>query len=160
MDGMIDWNTSNGILEHLIDRADLLYRFAMLYSDSEAENRDYGVGEPINTVEVHTLASIEDNPGINVSELALFWNRTKGAISQTVTKLEKKGCIARRRQEGNAKTVLLYPTEKGLRLARAHRLRASRETQSTIDALLSSGCTMEEIDAFFHVLAQYVAMRA
>lgn len=80
----------NNIFHQLNDRANLLYKFAMLYSDYVAENQDYGTGDLISMVEVHTLTAIEDNPGISVTELALMWNRTKGAISQTVTKLEKK----------------------------------------------------------------------
>lgn len=78
------------IFKQLNDKANLLYKFVMLYGDYVAENQDYGTGELINMVEVHTLTAIEENPGVNISELANMWNRTKGAISQTATKLEKR----------------------------------------------------------------------
>ena len=126
----------------------------MLYSDYVAQNQDYGTGELVNMVEVHTLTAIEDNPGINVSELALMWNRTNGAISQTVTKLEKKGYIERRKMEGNAKVVLLFPSEKGVRLSQAHKFYDSVEVSKTMNELLLSGCTIEEIDAFFRVVTK------
>lgn len=146
----------NSIFEQLNDRANLLYKFVMLYSDYVAENQDYGTGELINMVEVHTLTAIEDNPGINVSELALMWNRTKGAISQTVTKLEKKGYIERRKTEDNAKLVLLFPTEKGVRLSQAHKNYDSVEVSKTMNELLLAGCTIDEIDSFFKVITKYI----
>lgn len=151
-------NSVNDIFQRLNDKANLLYKFAMLYDDYAAENKDYGTGELINMVEVHTLSAIEDHPGINVSELALMWNRTKGAISQTVTKLENKGYIMRRKQEGNAKTVLLYPTEKGVKLSQAHKLYDSVEVSKTMNELLLAGSTMDEIDAFFSVVAKYIGI--
>ena len=149
-------NSVNDIFQRLNDKANLLYKFALLYGDYAAEIKDYGTGALINMVEVHTLSAIEDNPGINVSELALMWKRTKGAISQTVTKLEKKGYIMRRKQEGNAKTVLLYPTETGMRLSQAHKLYDSVEVSKTMNDLLLAGSTMDEIDAFFSVTAKYI----
>lgn len=139
----------------LCERADLLYHFYMLYWNRAAE-ANMRAGEPISTVEAHTLGIIERNPGINVSGLAAVWNRTKGAISQTVAKLERKGCVVRRKQLGNAKTVLLYPTKKGARLLRAHRLRDADMISAVINGLLRSGCTREEIEAFFRVAEKYV----
>ncbi len=139
----------------LYEKADLLYQFYMLYWD-RATDANMRANEPISTVEAHTLGIIERNPGINVSELAAVWNRTKGAISQTVAKLERKGCVVRRKQVGNAKTVLLYPTRKGMRLLSAHRLRDGNMMSATIDGLLCSGCTQEEIEAFFRVAERYV----
>lgn len=148
----------NNIFQQLNDRANLLYKFAMLYSDYVAENQDYGTGDLISMVEVHTLTAIEDNPGISVTELALMWNRTKGAISQTVTKLEKKGYVIRKKHTGKAKTVLLVPTESGIRLSRAHKMHDSVEVSKAMNDLLLAGCTVEEIDAFFHVVTKYISI--
>lgn len=132
----------------------------MLYGDYLAKNQDYGTSELVNMVEIHTLTAIEDNPGINVSALALMWNRTNGAISQTVSKLEQKGYIERRKMEGNAKVVLLYPSEKGVRLSQAHKFFNSVEVSKAMNELLLSGCTIEEIDAFFHVMTKYIGILA
>ena len=144
------------IFKQLNDKANLLYKFVMLYGDYVAENQDYGTGELINMVEVHTLTAIEENPGVNISELANMWNRTKGAISQTATKLEKKGYIQRRKQDGNAKTVMLFPTEKGIRLSQAHNRYDAIEVSKTVDELLRAGCTPEELDTFFKVVTKYI----
>ena len=57
-------------------------------------------------VEVHTLTIMEENPGIIVTEVALEWNHTKGAVSQTITKLENRGLIVRNKAENNAKKYI------------------------------------------------------
>ena len=57
-------------------------------------------------VEVHTLTIIEENPGITVTEVTLEWNHTKGAVSQTITKLENRGLIVRNKAENNAKKYI------------------------------------------------------
>jgi len=141
--------------ERLCKKADVLYEFFLLYGDRSAQ-ANARANEPMSTVEAHTLGAIERNPGINVSELAAFWNRTKGAVSQTVAKLERKGCVVRCRQEGNAKTVLLYPTKQGVRLLWAHRLRDAEMVSATMNDLLCAGCTQEEIETFFRVAEKYV----
>ena len=77
--------------DHISVRADKLYQFVMHYHDYIYSARDYGNGDPIKMVEVHTLSMIESNPGISVSELAQMWNRTKGTVSVNVSALEQKG---------------------------------------------------------------------
>ncbi len=148
--------TVEQLLYQLNEKANLLYKFVMLYSDYTAEIQDYGTGEMINMVEVHTLTAIEDHPGVNVSELALMWNRTKGAISQIATRLENKGYIERRKNPDNAKIVELFPTERGVRLSQAHKRYDSVEVSKTLDELVRAGCTSEEIDAFFKVVSKYI----
>ena len=61
-----------------------LYEFVMRYNKDIYQARDYGNGDEIRMVEVHTLAMIEDNPGISVSELAKRWKRTKGTVSVNI----------------------------------------------------------------------------
>ena len=145
----------NEIFDQLNRKADLLYRFVMMYSSYIAEKNDYGFGEPLTMSEAHTLASIVTNPGITVTELAEYWNYTKGAISQTTKKLNQKAFIERRQMNGNMKKVYLFPTEKGLAFNRQHMIYDSIEVSDTIERLLK-GCTLEEIDTFFKVIEQYI----
>lgn len=142
------------IYNQLSPRADLLYNFVMDYSDYIYKPRDYGTGMVINMVEVHTLTMIENNPGVTVSELAKMWNRTKGAVSQTVTKLAEKNLVYRQKENGNAKVVHLYPTEEGVTLSTSHKLYDNMDILQTQSDLLKS-CTLEEIDAFYKVLQAY-----
>ncbi len=136
-------------------KAEILYRFVMRYHDYIYGARDYGNGDPIKMVEVHTLTMIESNPGISVSELAQLWDRTKGTVSVNVTALEKKGYIYRKKEDGNAKVVHLYPTDKGIELSTLHKAYDNRDISGTQDALLQH-CTPEELAAFYKVIRIYM----
>ena len=145
------------IYAQLSQRADLVYSFVTVYNSYINELRDYGTGMLINMVEVHTLTMIADHPGITVSELSVMWSRTKGAVSQNVTRLEKKGLITRQRDEKNAKIVHLYVTEEGERLSTAHKMYDNMDIMQTQRDLLQS-CSLEEVDSFYQVLKAYLQL--
>lgn len=142
------------IYERLSPKADLLYAFIMTYSKYIFEPRDYGTGEKLGMLAVHNLTQIDDQPGITANELAKYWNRTKGAISQNVNLLEKKGLIYRVKNKDNARLIHLYTTEKGAHLALMHKIYDNNDIMETQAALLRS-CTIEEVDAFYKVLQAY-----
>mgnify|MGYP001210683720 CR=1 FL=1 len=145
------------VFKQLNDRANLVYKFAMLYSDYMAVKKDYGTGLLINMVEMHTLTSIQENPGITASQLSKMWDRTPGAISQTLTKLQQKKLIERKKDEGNAKTILLYATPEGERLSRAHKTYDAADVAETMQELMKN-CTTQEIDDFFKVISYYIQL--
>ena len=68
----------NDRYHELETKINIIFKFVTAYTDYTKTARDYGTGEIINMVEVHTLTHIEENPGITVTEVALEWNRTKG----------------------------------------------------------------------------------
>ena len=138
----------------LLERAERLYRFVQLYADYMQAARDYGTGELISMVEVHTLTMIADSPGITVTELAQMWDRTKGAVSQNVKKLEQKGLIYRQRKADNGKVVHLFATEAGERLSRCHKDYDRRDVVGT-QAVLLQRCTPQELADFFKVVDIY-----
>jgi DNA-binding MarR family transcriptional regulator len=141
----------------LDEKANIIYKFVMIYSDYIKTARDYGTGEIINMMEVHTLTVIEENPGITVTEVALEWNRTKGAVSQILSKLEKRGLIIRKKEAGNAKTVHLYVTDKGKILSNAHKDYDIKEL-TWADKTLHKSFTTEEINAFYTVMQKYTEL--
>ena len=61
----------------------------------------------------HLLDVIGDHPGKNVSELATTIGVTKGAISQVLAKLEKKGVVRRYKKSTNEKEVFVELTKAG-----------------------------------------------
>lgn len=138
-------------------RADNLYKFVLLYSDYIHAKRDYGTGLEIGMIDVHTLTYIEENPGTTITELARDWNKTKGAISQTVKRLVELGLVERRMKENNSKTVLLYVTEEGARLSVAHKLYDLTDIAQTTEELLRH-CTAQEIDTFYKVIDVYTKL--
>lgn len=94
-------------------RHNILYQFVMRYDDYIYNTHDYGTGDALTMIESHTLSFIDDHAGTTVTELASFWRKTKGAISQIVSRLEGYGLIEKRKASDNGKTVLLYATETG-----------------------------------------------
>ena len=105
--------------------------------------------------EAHTLTKIDDQPGITVSQLAAHYSRTNGAMSQLVSKLEKKGLIMRKMVE-DLRNAHLYTTPIGKELSRVHRLYDCESTRKTRENIGTS-CTPEEIDTFFKVLREFTA---
>ena len=150
-----DYDSIDSTYQKLSANAEVLYEFVLLYSDYMYRTCDYGNGDPIKMVEVHTLTMIETNPGITVSDLAKMWKRTKGTVSVNVGLLEKKGYIYREKHEGNAKVVHLYPTEKGKNLSMVHKAYDNLEIVQTRAKLLQT-CTQEELTAYDKVIRAYL----
>ena len=73
----------------------------------------FGTGVLMYRREIHTIQAIGRNPGINVTNLAGYMGGTKGAISQIIKKLTKKGLVRGTHIPGNAKEVVLELTELG-----------------------------------------------
>lgn len=145
------------LYRQLNDKVYDLYTFVEKYSEFMHAPKDYDTGEAIGTIDVHTLTYIEQNPGTTITALAKDWKKTKSAVSQTVRRLVENGYVERVRQENNAKTVYLYPTEKGIAMSTAHKLYDIADITQTHQALLKS-CTEAEIDVFFKVVAAYARL--
>ena len=94
------------------DRADLLFDFSVAYADGVNLVRDFGNGKEYSPAEVHMITRIAENPGITVTELARRGNRTKGAISQVVKRLEEKGLVEKRKAAEIAAEPCSMPQKK------------------------------------------------
>lgn len=152
-----DVDTINQLYKQLSQRADRLYRFVLLYSEYINGQHDYGEGHVFTMLEIHVLTYIQDHPGITPSELAKIWCKTKGAISQTITRLAAQDYVRREKKEGNMKAVHLYTTEKGEALSNMHKAYDVADIVQTLQDLQRS-CTPEEIDAFYKVLGAYTKL--
>ena len=130
------------------DRADLLFDFAVAYADGVNLVRDFGNGKEYSPAEV------------TVTELARRGNRTKGAISQVVKRLEEKGLVEKRKAAENCSRTLLYATEEGRRLGQCHKERDQRRIER-MEKELETQVGREALDQFYDVLAcMYEAMKA
>ncbi|MGX7058430.1 MarR family winged helix-turn-helix transcriptional regulator [Vagococcus humatus] len=141
----------------LNDRHNNIYQFVMLYYNYIISKHDYGTGDVVSMIEAHTITFIEENPGTTVSELATYWNKTKGAMSQTITKLVDRQLIEKRQSVDNAKIQHLFVTEQGLKLSKAHKLYDTIDIAKTMEQLLEH-CSVEEINAFFKVIKEYIIL--
>lgn len=73
----------------------------------------FGTGVLMHQNEIHTVQAIGGHSRINVTNLAKYKGVTKGAISQTIKRLIRKGLVRRTHAPGNAKEVLLELTDLG-----------------------------------------------
>lgn len=149
-----DIDSINQMYQQLSKRADKLYNFVLLYNEYITGQHDYGQGHTFTMLEIHILTYIHDHPGITPTQLTSVGRRTKGAISQTVTKLASLGYIQREKKEGNLKTVYLYATQEGERVSNMHKAYDVADIVQTLQDLQRT-CTAEEIDSFYKVLDHY-----
>ena len=73
----------------------------------------FGTGLEMHTKEIHTVQAIGRNSGINITKLAEQAGVTKGAVSQTINKLVRKGLVQKSHPPGNEKEVVLGLTDLG-----------------------------------------------
>ncbi|UCD66807.1 MAG: MarR family transcriptional regulator [Deltaproteobacteria bacterium] len=103
------------------DIEELFIKLANKYHSLEKIPEDYGIGIKLYHSERHLIEQIGDYPEKNITELAKFFGVTKGAISQTVKKLENKGIVTRYKGEKNEKEVFLKLTKTGKSVYKKHK---------------------------------------
>lgn len=137
--------------------AEELYEFVLEYNKYMYQARDYGNGDLVRMVEAHTLAIIDDHPGISVSDVAKVWKRTKGTVSVNLSALEERGYIRRGKDAQNARISHLYLTESGQELSTLHKKHDNFEIVETRNLLLEH-CSQEELDTFYRVVHLYLGL--
>ncbi|ADU63303.1 MAG: MarR family transcriptional regulator [Pseudodesulfovibrio sp.] len=81
---------------------------------------DFGVGILINPSEIHAVAKLCDHGPMSLTELADRAFVSKGAMSQLVARLEKKGLVYRETAPDNQSKQILHPTELGKKAQNGH----------------------------------------
>ncbi len=79
----------------------------------DKKTRCYGTDEQLFEAEIHMIKSIKENEGIHVTGLAKLLGVTKGAVSQIIMKLEKKGMVVKDTDPLNLSRLVLKLTPKG-----------------------------------------------
>lgn len=77
-------------------------------------------GDFLYRIELHVIEAIGKHHNYNLTDLSEHLNVTKGAISQKVKILEKKGYISRYKNINNRKEILFRLTEKGNNIFLGH----------------------------------------
>jgi DNA-binding MarR family transcriptional regulator len=88
-------------------------RVVMIMESMHSPSLSFGTGVLMYRREIHTIQAIGRNPGINITTLAEYMGVTKGAVSQIIKKLNKKGLVRKNYADGNAKEVILELTDLG-----------------------------------------------
>lgn len=137
-------------LEETISRAESLYTFVMVATDNMHRQRDFD-GTILSMVEIHTLSMIVRFPGISVSEVADKWNRTVGAVSRNVDKLCRRGYVEKKKLPDNQKTIHLYATDQGVKLAQRHQEHDRAEIAGMMEQKLQAH-SETDLNTFWSVL--------
>lgn len=96
------------------------------FSRFERSPRDFGTSELLYPLEIHIIDAIGQNNEIKMTDLAEKMEITKGAVSQVIKKLVKKGYVIKFKDEGNSKNFHLKLRNKGEIVFREHRLIADK----------------------------------
>jgi len=131
---MLNHSNEPGTDQAATEIMDLLIRILNKAAAIEREPIDIGHGILLHASEVHLIDMAGRFPGDSISRLASRLGITKGAVSQTVKKLEEKGYLVRVNEESNKKTVKLRLTDRGTEAFAWHR---------TYHALVNSTVTGE-----------------
>ena len=107
--------------DELVD--DIVLRFARAagkYRSLEEKPIALADGTRVFGSEMHMAVAVGEGLATTATALAHLCGVTKGAVSQTVKKLEAKGILRREAAQGDEKTLLLALTDKGRELYRLH----------------------------------------
>lgn len=119
-----------------------LLRVSIKLSEIGCQVQDYGTGIPLYNSEIHMIKAIEENPGIHVFGLAELLGITKGAVSQTLTKLAKKGMVVKEADPEKLSRLRLTVTNLG-RIAYENHQKSHEQLDERFDKALR-GATKEE----------------
>lgn len=93
-----------------------------LYQEMEKQPRKYGTDEYLTSSEIHLIELIGDaDANLSVTDLAKNSRVTKGAISQHLKKLEKKGLTTKEEDPTNVSRSRVSLTSKGKAAYYSHR---------------------------------------
>ncbi|MBC2399154.1 DNA-binding MarR family transcriptional regulator [Clostridium tetanomorphum] len=113
------------------------------FNISDKKARNFGTDNVLYLSEIHLIQYIGDSERLYVSEIARGLSITKGAVSQMVKKLEKKGYVEKILDSENKSRTLVRLTEKGKIAYLGH-----KEYHEYIDKLVISaieGCSTQEV---------------
>lgn len=83
--------------------------------------RKFGTEQELSHSEIHFVEIIGDNPDSSVTEIASRLEITKGAVSQTLKKLEQKGLSQKSQDPENLSRAMVSLTAKGNMAYWAHK---------------------------------------
>ncbi len=120
----------------------LFLRVGAKFSHLEKKAVDLGVGEKLFPTELHTIEAIGNGCGQTVTTLCEYFDITKGAVSQIITRLEKKGYVEKHRNADFAKEKIISLTPKGQLVYKNHQA-LHNQMDGEISATLQKYTTKE-----------------
>ncbi len=90
-----------------------LLRIVYKLTEIDKQARNYGTDCPLHVSEIHMIKEIKRSNGSHMSEIARKLDVTRGAVSQIIKKLEKKGFVNKEMVSENQLMLVPVLTEKG-----------------------------------------------
>ncbi|OFI07110.1 putative HTH-type transcriptional regulator [Clostridium acetireducens DSM 10703] len=87
----------------------VIYKFV----ERDKKAKYFGTDTALYHSEIHMIEFIKENKDLHISAIARKLDITRGAVSQTIKRLEKKGFIVKEMDEDNNSKLLIKLTEKG-----------------------------------------------
>ena len=131
----------------------LLERIIHKYIQYEKIPQRYCDDLMLTTAEIHTIAIIGDNEGINVTQLSKERGITKGAVSQMIYKLVDKGLVEKRISPDSDAAVSLFLTDRGRQAYDDHRYK--HKTRNTKFASLLNSIPEETQESMTEFLKAF-----
>ncbi len=88
-------------------------RIVKQWQDLESKPRKFGIEEDLFRTEIHLIEAIGVGRDVSVTDLAKEVGVTKGAVSQTLKKLDEKGLVVKEPDPMNSSRLLVSLTAKG-----------------------------------------------
>lgn len=98
-----------------------LQSILQLARELEKAPRKFGTDELLTHTEIHLIETIGDNTDLSVTDIAGLLEITKGAVSQNLKRLEKKGFTDKRPAPENRSRAIVGLTAKGQTAFWAHK---------------------------------------
>ena len=83
--------------------------------------KKFGTGELLSRSEIHLIEIIGDNEGLSVTDIGTYLGITKGAVSQSLKRLEAKGFSLKKTDPENLSRSIVMLTAKGFTAFWAHK---------------------------------------
>lgn len=127
-----------------------LLRFVNRYNKLEKTPFEVDNGELLYPSEMNMIEAIGKQTGITVTELCIAFGVTKGAVSQTVSKLNARGYVQKDRNEAYTREIILSLTVKGKEIFEKHEQFHRKMDQSLEQLIL--GIPKEKLAIFREIL--------
>ena len=133
------------------------YRLLNKYNQKTQKPKHYGTDDLLYAAEVHMIDTIGTHGEITTTSLAQILGITKGAVSQTTSKLLDKGLIEKQTSSEKKTAVCIRLSEKGKLVFDYHRNihhNAQEKVQKLIDTFSPEGLAAVQgiIDALDEML--------
>lgn len=120
------------------------------FNTNDKKARNFGTDTPLHLSEIHMIESIGSSEGLSVSEIARRKRITKGAVSQTLMRLEEKKFIVKNSDPNNKSRAAIFLTEKGRTAFLEHRKYHEKFADQVAHAIY--GKSGEEINSIYDFL--------